>query len=65
MATGRWEDVGRFRVPVLRGLASRAPYFHNGAAESIEAVVEFYDSRFEMGLTAREKSDLAAFLRCL
>jgi hypothetical protein len=28
-------------------------------------VVEFYDSRFNIGLTAREKADLVAFLLAL
>lgn len=65
MSTGKWEDVGRFRVPGLRGLASRAPYFHNGSAESLEAVIAFYEARFELALTEKERADLAAFLRCL
>jgi hypothetical protein len=30
LITGLWKDVGRFKGPVLRGLAGRAPYFHNG-----------------------------------
>ena len=33
LITGKWKDVGRFKGPVLRGLASRAPYFHNGSAQ--------------------------------
>ena len=32
MITGLWKDVGRLKGPVLRGLSSRAPYFHNGSA---------------------------------
>ena len=65
MVTGKWADIGKFKGPILRGLASRAPYFHNGFAASLEEVVEFYDTRFGMGLTAREKADLVAFLRAL
>ena len=26
--TGRWKDIGRFKGPTLRALASRAPYFN-------------------------------------
>jgi cytochrome c peroxidase len=65
LVTGKWRDVGRFKGPILRGLASRAPYFHNGSARDLAAVVEFYDQRFAIGLTQDEKADLAAFLRTL
>ena len=65
LITGKWSDIGRFKGPTLRSLASRAPYFHNGSAASVEAVVDFYDQRFAIGLTAAEKADLAAFLRAL
>jgi len=65
MITGKWLDVGKFKGPVLRGLAARAPYFHNGAAATLEDAVDFYNTRFAIGLTAREKADLVAFLRTL
>ena len=65
LITGKFKDLGRFKGPVLRGLAARAPYFHNGSAASLEDAVDFYDKRFAIGLTAEEKSDLAAFLRTL
>jgi cytochrome c peroxidase len=48
-----------------RSPAARAPYFHNGSAATLDAVVDFYDTRFGIGLTAREKADLVAFLRSL
>ena len=63
--TGKWADIGKFKGPILRGLAARAPYFHNGMAATLQAVVEFYDSRFQLGLTDREKADLVAFLQSL
>ena len=53
------------RAPILRALAARAPYFHNGSAATLEEVVQFYEDRFNIGLTKREKEDLAAFLRAL
>jgi hypothetical protein len=34
-------------------------------AASLEEVVDFYESRFGLGLTPRDKADLAAFLRAL
>lgn len=65
LITGKFADVGKFKGPVLRGLAARAPYFHNGSAQTLEDAVDFYDSRFTIGFTAQEKSDLVAFLRSL
>ena len=65
LITGKWKDIGRFKGPVLRGLAARAPYFHDGSAKDLEAVVDFYDSRFGIGFTQQEKDDLLAFLRAL
>lgn len=65
MITGKWRDIGKFKGPILRALAARAPYFHNGSAATLEEVVDFYDTRFDIRLTPREKADLAAFLRSL
>lgn len=65
LISGKWKDIARFKGPILRGLAARAPYFHNGFAKDLLEAVEFYDTRFGMNLTAQEKADLAAFLRTL
>ena len=65
MITGKWADIGKFKGPVLRGLAARAPYFHNGVAKTLKDTIEFYNVRFNMGLTEAEKEDLAAFLSAL
>lgn len=65
LSTGQWSDIGKFKGPVLRGLAARAPYFHNGMAATLEEAVDFYDTRFNIGLTRQQKADLVAFLRAL
>jgi cytochrome c peroxidase len=65
MITGKWADVNKFKGPILRALAARAPYFHNGSATTLEEVVQFYETRFNIGFTARETADLVAFLRAL
>ena len=65
LITGQWRDVNRFKGPILRGLASRAPYFHNGSAATLRDAVEFYDKRFGIGLSAAEVSDLVVFLSSL
>jgi hypothetical protein len=65
LITGKWADIGKFKGPILRGLAARAPYFHNGMAATVNDVIDFYDTRFAIGLTSSEKADLAAFLLAL
>jgi cytochrome c peroxidase len=65
LITGKWKDIGRFKGPVLRSVASRAPYFHDGSAVDLDAVVDYYNNRFKMGLTELEKADLVAFLAAL
>jgi cytochrome c peroxidase len=65
MITGKWADIGKLKGPILRGLASRAPYFHNGSATSLEDVLVFYDKRFNIGFTSQEEADLVAFLNTL
>jgi hypothetical protein len=63
LVTGKWKHIGRFKGPVLRALAARPPYFHNGSAATLADVVKFYDERFDLGLTPQEAADLVAFLR--
>jgi len=65
LITGKWADIGKLKGPILRGLAARAPYFHNGSAASLREVIEFYDVRFAIGFTDAEKADLVAFLSAL
>ncbi len=63
LITGKWADIGKFKGPILRGLAARAPYFHNGSATTLTDVVRFYNDRFQIGFTDAEINDLVAFLR--
>jgi cytochrome c peroxidase len=65
MISGKCTDIGKVKGPILRGLAARAPYFHNGAAATLDEVVEFYDQRFNIGMTPQQKADLIAFLNAL
>jgi hypothetical protein len=65
MISGKWAHIGRFKGPMLRNLAVRAPYFHNGLADDLEAVVDFYDTRFHIGFSRQQRADLVAFLRAL
>lgn len=69
-------DLGKFRTAPLRELTRTAPYMHNGALATLEAVIAFYDRgggdgpgkdpRLRpLGLTPAEQDDLLAFLRSL
>jgi cytochrome c peroxidase len=63
--TGQCGDVNRIKGPILRGLAGRAPYFHNGAAATLDEVINYYNQRFNMGLTEQQKAQFVAFLKTL
>lgn len=65
LITGKWADRARFKGPILRGVATRAPYFHNGSAASLDEVLNFYVTRFGVAFSAQERSDLIAFLQTL
>ena len=65
LISGKCADVGKTKGPILRGLAARAPYFHNGSAATLSDAVEFYDQRFNLNMTDQQKADLVAFLQTL
>lgn len=65
LITGKCADIGSSTLQQLRGLAARAPYFHNGSARTLRDVIDFYDRRFNIGYTEQEKQDLVNFLRVL
>jgi cytochrome c peroxidase len=62
---GKFDHVGKIKGPILRGLAGRAPYFHNGSAATLRDAVSFYNTRFNLNLTEQEIEDLVAFLKTL
>jgi hypothetical protein len=65
LISGKCYDVGSIVMGQLRALAARAPYFSNGSAEDLRAVADFYDRRFNMGLTQQERTDLVNFMSVL
>ena len=65
LVDGSFDHVGKIKGPILRGLSARAPYFHNGSAQTLLDVVRFYEKRFGLGLSSQEESDLVAFLSSL
>jgi hypothetical protein len=65
LISGNCADIGKVKGPILRGLAARAPYFHNGSAATLLDAVNFYDQRFAIGFTEQQKQDLISFLNSL
>ena len=76
LVTKKEGDQGRFKTPGLRGLLYTHPYMHDGSEKTLEAVVEFYNKGgirnpyldkgiHPLGLDARQKKDLVAFLKAL
>jgi cytochrome c peroxidase len=65
LISGNCADIGKLKGPILRGLAGRAPYFHNGSAATLLDAVNFYDQRFGIGFSDQDKRDLVAFLASL
>jgi hypothetical protein len=57
--------TGMYRTAPLHGLWQHPPYFHNGIAPTLEAVVELYDARKTLGLTEQQKADLVQYLKSL
>jgi mono/diheme cytochrome c family protein len=57
--------TGKYRTTPLRGLQQHPPYFHDGSAPDLRAVVDHYDTLFGLGLTAAEKGDLVEYLKSL
>jgi hypothetical protein len=57
--------TGKYRTTPLRGLWQHPPYFHDGSAPDLLAVVNHYDQFFGLNLTAAQKADLVEFLKSL
>ena len=65
LITGKCADIGAIVPQQLRGLAARAPYFANGSANTLRDVVDFYNDRYSIGYSKRDKQDLVNFLKAL
>lgn len=82
---GRYEvtkdkaDIGKFVTPTLRNIEHTAPYMHDGRFDTLEEVIDHYDTfvqeavtldpnlakRSTLNLTAEDKAALVAFLKTL
>ena len=57
--------TGQYRTTPLRGLLQHPPYFHDGTAPDLRAVVDHYDKLFGLNLTEEHKRDLVEYLKTL
>jgi hypothetical protein len=57
--------TGKYRTTPLRGLWQHPPYFHDGSAPDLPAVVNHYDNLFGLGLSPQQKADLVEFLKSI
>ena len=57
--------TGKYRTTPLRGLLQHPPYFHDGSAPDLPAVVNHYDALFGLNLTPDQKADLTEYLKSL
>jgi cytochrome c peroxidase len=70
-ATQNPADIGLFRTPSLRGVASTAPYMHDGSIATLDDAIdrEVYYRSLQSGhplqLTVEERAELKAFLQAL
>ena len=55
----------QYRTAPLKGVWQHPPYFHNGTAPTLEAVVATYNTRKSLGLSKSEVSDVAQYLKSL
>ena len=55
----------QYRTAPLHGLWQHAPYFHNGSAPTLEAVVLTYNTRKSLGLSKADMADLVVYLKSL
>ena len=57
--------TGKYRTTPLRGLLQHPPYFHDGSAPDLAAVIDHYDRLFGLNLMSDEKADLEEYLKTL
>jgi mono/diheme cytochrome c family protein len=55
----------QYRTTPLRALWQHPPYFHDGSAPDLPAVVNHYNTLFNLGLTSKQKQDLVEYLKSL
>ena len=55
----------QYRTSPLKGVWQHSPYFHDGSAATLDAVVQTYNRKQALGLSASEAADLVQYLKSL
>jgi cytochrome c peroxidase len=64
----RQHDVGSgglFKTPTLLNADFNAPYFHDGRFDNYPQVIDYFSKAYDLGLTAQDRDDLAAYLSAI
>ena len=64
----RQHDVGSgglYKTPTLLNANFNAPYFHDGRFADYGEVVAYFDTVFRLGFSARDRTDLVAYLSAI
>jgi cytochrome c peroxidase len=56
---------GGFETPTLLGIVESAPYFHDGSLPTLAAVVDWFDERYRLSLSAEDELDLTEYLHAV
>ncbi len=54
-----------YRTAPLKGVWQHPPYFHNGSAATLDAVVRAYNTKHALGLSDGDMADLVQYLKSL
>lgn len=57
--------TGKYRATPLRALWQHPPYFHDGSATTLDAVVDHYDTVLGLNLSVTQRADLIEYLKSL
>tara|TARA_A100000171_G_C2138525_1_gene152514 strand:+ start:1123 stop:2448 length:1326 start_codon:yes stop_codon:yes gene_type:complete len=59
--------TGQYRTTPLRGLFARMKggFYHDGRFETLDDVINHYDSHFDLGLSNQDKNDLIEYLKSI
>ena len=57
--------TGQYRTTPLGGIWQHPPYFHDGSAPDLPAVVSHYNRVLSLGLSEAQKADLVEYLKSL
>jgi cytochrome c peroxidase len=59
------EELILLDTPTLYNIQYTAPYMHDGSLSTLPEVVEWFDSRFDLGLNREEKMGLVSYLEAV